>query len=351
MRRCLLSFLFLALPGGFVVLHNPQPYTFPELLFFPEMPIADNNPVTVAGVDLGRHLFYDPILSAQQTLSCASCHRQEHAFSDAPNVKSTGDKGALGLRNTPPLFNLAWYSALFWDGRAASIEDQVFHPVRDSTEMNLDWEEAVQRLRSKPFYRTKFALAFGDQHIDSLLVSKAIGQFLRTLISNQSKYDQVIRGEAYFTEEELAGFMLVNDMTKGDCLHCHTTDANALGTTGGFSNNGLDPASGPSQYRDPGLGAITQKAGDRGRFKIPSLRNLAFTAPYMHDGRFKSIDEVLDFYSEGVLPSVNIDSKMGFAHQGGVRLSAKEKQEIRAFLLTLTDSVFVTNSEFSSPFE
>jgi cytochrome c peroxidase len=182
------------------------------------------------------------------------------------------------------------------------------------------------------------------------LIAHAIAQFERTLISHNSKYDRVLRREAYLTPEEYQGFVLVNDQTKGDCLHCHTTDADALGTTTRFSNNGLDDARQPSDYSDPGKGAITGATTDYGYFRIPSLRNLAFTAPYMHDGRFSTIQEVMDFYSNGVSQNYNIDSKMEYAHQGGVLLTADEKRKVVAFLLTMNDSTFTTNPDFGNPF-
>ncbi len=335
---------------AFSFVQKPMPYPFPELKFFPVMPLAETNPVTVEGAELGRHLFYDPILSVHQNMSCATCHRQEYAFSDAPNAFTKGNKDVLTKRNTMPLFNLAWYSSMFWDGRSSGIEEQVFHPVSDPNEMNLQWTEAVKRIQGSPFYKPKFALAFGNQPIDSVLISKAIGQFLRTLLSYQSKYDRVLAGKDNFTKDEYDGYVLVNDMTKGDCLHCHTSDADALGTIRTFSNTGLDRVLDPVQYKDKGLGAVTHNISDNGKFKIPSLRNVAVTAPYMHDGRFATLNEVLDFYSEGVQQSVNIDSKMGSAHQGGVRLSHEEKQKIIAFLQTLTDSVFITNPALSNPF-
>ncbi|HQV67243.1 MAG TPA: cytochrome c peroxidase [Saprospiraceae bacterium] len=351
MRRWLIIISILCLLTAFVVAHKPSPYEFPKLNYFPQMPQSSENPVTIEGADLGRHLFYDPILSKNKDISCASCHRQEMAFSDAPNTFTKGNEGMLTNRNTMPLFNLAWYAALFWDGRASSIEDQVYHPVRDRNEMNIAWTEAENRIKALEFYQHKFRLAFGIQEIDSVLISKAIGQFLRTLISNQSKYDRVLAGNDYLNKDEYAGFVLMNDMTKGDCLHCHTTDGDALGTTGKFSNNGLDNVKDPNMYRDKGLGGYTTKENDNGKFKIPSLRNVAITAPYMHDGRFATLEEVLDFYSDGVQTSANIDAKMGLAHQGGVRLTLSEKKQIIAFLNTLTDSLFITNPKYSNPFK
>lgn len=322
-------------------------YVFPELNYFPEMPQSPINPVTNAGAQLGRHLFYDPVLSRDSTISCGSCHKQEFAFADGQKQFSDGIDGARTKRNALPLFNLAWYPEFFWDGRAASLEEQVFHPVSDTSEMDLKWTEAENRIANNPFYRKKFEDAFGDEVIDSTRIAFAIGQFLRTLISHNSKYDDVIAGVEYFNPDEFAGFALMHDMTKGDCLHCHSFDANALGTSLNFSNNGLDDVKRPEDFWDKGYGGHSGSAADIGKFKIPSLRNIALTAPYMHDGRFETLEEVLDFYSEGVHPSANIDSKMGLAHQGGVHLSEWEKCEIIAFLHTLTDSTFIRNPAFS----
>ncbi|MEM9024153.1 MAG: cytochrome c peroxidase [Bacteroidota bacterium] len=317
--------------------------------FFPPLPETSNAP-TVEGAKLGRFLFYDPILSADRTVSCASCHRQEVAFSDAPQRFSRGIHGDTLARNTMPLFNLGWYPALFWDGRATSIEEQVFHPVRDHKEMDLDWPLAVERIRASTFYQNRFRMAFGTETIDSTLIANAIAQFERTLISKDSKYDRALRGEAHLTREEYEGFVLMNDQSKGDCLHCHTTDSDALGTTARFSNNGLEAATGPQEYADQGKAAVTGKPEDVGRFRIPSLRNVAVTAPYMHDGRFETLEEVVDFYSEGVRNSYNVDPKMASAHRGGVRLTTAEKAHIVAFLHALTDSVFLSNPEFGNPF-
>jgi cytochrome c peroxidase len=348
-RSALLALIFLFIVS-FSSKELPEPYKFPELKFFPPMPVTENNPVTVQGAELGRHLFYDPILSGDSSISCASCHRQEAAFSDAPLDFSKGINGTLTKRNAMPLFNLAWYPAFFWDGRAVSIEEQAFHPVRGKEEMNLQWNVAVERLRKSKFYKPMFAQAFGKEKVDSVLVTRAIAQFLRTLISYQSKYDEVITGRRRFTRDEFDGFVLVNDQTKGDCIHCHTTDGDALGTTLVFSNNGLDAAVNATDYKDKGRGEFTGRETDYGKFIVPSLRNLAFTAPYMHDGRFKTLEEVIEFYISGVKAGVNTDSKMGFAYAGGVNLSSEEKRKVIAFLLTLSDSSFISKKEFSNPF-
>lgn len=344
----LISVIFLLI--SFANRKEPTPYLFPQLHFFPKMPVSDTNPVTLEGVELGRYLFYDPILSEDSSISCSSCHKQESAFSDAPRDFSVGIKGDKMQRNTMPLFNLAWYPSFFWDGKSTSLEEQVFHPVRTHNEMNLEWKVAETRINKSKFYKRLFKLAFGDAKIDSILIAKAIAQFERTLISHNSKYDRIVRGEERFSKDELKGFELVNDMRKGGCFHCHSSDGDALGTTLKFSNNGLDSTNDANLYKDKGLGTVTGKLSDNGKFKIPSIRNLLFTAPYMHDGRFKTLEEVLDFYSEGVKESKNVDSKMEFAHQGGAHLSCEEKKQIMAFLITMTDSVFITNPQFGNPF-
>lgn len=326
------------------------PYAFPKLAEFPSMPCNLANPVTNEGVLLGRYLFYDPVLSADSTMACASCHHQAAAFSDAPRRFSLGSDAKFLTRNTPPLFNLAWYPRLFWDGKAGLLEAQVFFPIQAHNEMNLKWRVAAARLQQNPFYVGLFAEAFGRGVIDSIAISKAIAQFERTLISWRSKYDRVIRNTDKFTQEEYEGFDIVNDMSKGDCLHCHSTDGDALGVIPSFSNNGLDKVQKAEDYADKGLGSVTGKVSDFGKFKVPTLRNVAITAPYMHDGRFSTLEEVIDFYSEGVKQTVNIDSKMEFAHQGGVRLTKEDKRKVLAFLRTLTDSAFISDPAFSNPF-
>lgn len=330
---------------------GPKPYPFPKLGYFPPMPVAEDNIPTVEGVALGRFLFYDPILSADSTFSCGSCHHQSKAFSDAPNRFSEGLNGELMSRNTLPLFNLAWYPGLFWDGAASTPEDQVFHPVAAHAEMNLEWALAEERVGRSSFYQPKFAAAFGEVPIDSTHIAKAIAQFERTLISYNSKYDKVLRGEARFTKAEYNGFVIVNDQSMGDCMHCHVTDGHALGTNARYANNGLDMALTPADYLDPGRMTVTGNPDDAGRFKTPTLRNIALTAPYMHDGRFKTLEEVIDFYSSGVHAGINTDSKMTRAREGGVHLTENEKSDVLSFLYTLTDSVFIANPEFGNPFD
>lgn len=320
----------------------------PELKLFPNFP-EDFELPTKAEVQLGRYLFYDPILSADSTFSCSSCHQQEYAFADGDMRFSRGIKGRLLQRNTPALFNLIWYPSFFWDGRAKSLEDQAFHPLRHPEEMNLSWSEAEKRISRSTFYPELFARAYGSQAIDSNLIVKSLAAFQSILFSQNSKYDKVLRGEAYFSALEYQGFQIANLQNKGDCQQCHSTDAHALGTNLIFSNNGLDAALKSTDYSDTGLG-YSSGTDRNGWFKVPSLRNLVFTAPYMHDGRFETLEELIEFYSEGVQESYNIDSKMQHAHQGGARLNSQEKKALLAFLKTLTDSSFISDSRYSNPF-
>ena len=345
-----LSACFVLIASRPVLKQASEPYPLPDTSTFPALSSSANEP-TKKGFILGRYLFYDPILSADSSLSCAGCHRQEAAFSDGPNRFSKGNNDVLQHRNTPPLFNLAWYDALFWDGRSSSIEEQVFVPVRAHEEMNLDWPTASDRIRNKSFYTRQFYEVFGDSYIDSNRIAEAIGQFERALISINSKYDGVIRGDEYFTKDEYQGFILVNEQDKGNCLQCHPTDGHALATTGGFSDNGIQEALTISDYSDVGRSIVTGNERDAGKFKIPSLRNLSFTAPYMHNGSLKDLDEVLKFYNEEIHHSPNLDAKMGPTLTLGVQLTKEELEQVRAFLLTLNDSDFVSNPEFADPFQ
>ena len=325
------------------------PYSFPEMMYFPKVPVFASNPTTVEGADVGRYLFYDPILSSDSTISCSSCHNQQTAFTNS-TAFSVGVNGGKTDRNALPLFNLAWHPYYFYDGRAKTLEDQISHPIKAKNEMNMQWDLILKKLNASKFYLKKFKTIYDAEKIDSTHVKNVIAQFLRTLISYQSKFDRIIAKKDKFNQEEFNGFGLVNNQIKGDCFHCHPSDGNGLMTKFAFSNNGLDSIYDADKYKDKGRGAITGNKSDNGKFKIPSLRNIALTAPYMHDGRFKTLEEVLDFYSTGVHTSANVDSKMGYAYQKGVKLTKEEKKDIVAFLNTLTDSVFINKKEFSNPF-
>ena len=316
------------------------PQHFEDLILPPVIP--NDNPQTVEGIALGKRLFFDPILSGNQTQACASCHNPQQSFSDT-SPTSSGISGLFGTRNTMPLFNLAWnYDERFaWDGKELSLERQVLEPVENPLEMNSEWDEVVDRLQSHTEYPDLFNRAFNTNIITKELTAKAIAQFERTLISSNSKFDRYLLGQATLTESELNGLNVFMDEAKGDCFHCHGSPNNPLWTNNSFHNNGLD-----SEFSDLGLGAVTGDPADNGKFKSPSLRNLQFTAPYMHDGRFNTLDEVIDFYSEGLQSSPTIDPLMKKIDQGGVQLSPEDRIDLKAFLLTLSDPSFVNNSDF-----
>ncbi|WP_368356664.1 cytochrome-c peroxidase [Polaribacter sp. ALD11] len=282
------------------------------------------------------------MLSGDETQSCASCHNPKKAFTDNKQF-SEGINGNFGNRNAMPLFNLAWnFDERFtWDGKDFSLEKQAFEPVSNPIEMHANWKIVAEKLQQHIEYPTLFLQAFGTSKIDSTLVTKAIAQFERTLISGNSKFDRYLQGETTLTPEEENGFDIFMDEAKGDCFHCHGSDNNPLWTDNKFHNNGLD-----SSFSDLGLGKVTGDPSDNGKFKSPSIRNLAFTAPYMHDGRFATLEEVINHYSEGLQRSSTIDPLMKKINQGGVQLSRQEKADLKAFLHSLSDDGFISNTSF-----
>ncbi len=260
---------------------------------------------------------------------------------------ATGVTGAIGNRNSMPLYNMAWNfnDKFFWDGRAIGLEQQGFAPVTNPIEMNNTWPNAVASLQNHPTYPNLFQAAFGTNIIDSVLVVKALAQFERTLISANSKFDKFLLGQGTLTPSELNGFDLFRNESGADCFHCHGGASEPLWTDNIFHNNGLD-----ATFTDNGLGDITGNPADNGKFKTPSLRNLAFSAPYMHDGRFATLDEVIDHYSEGLVNSSTIDPLLKYVGQGGVQLTPSEKADLKAFLLTLSDQSFIQNPDLLTPF-
>jgi cytochrome c peroxidase len=313
------------------------PKLFEDNILAPVIPI--DNPQTVEGIALGKKLFFDPILSIDNTLACVDCHAPENAFTDSDKF-SDGVDGIFGNRNSMPLFNLAWNydEKFFWDGNTFSLEHQAFVPVTDPFEMKSNWADVESKLQQHAEYPSLFEKAFGASNIDSSLVTKAIAQFERTLISANSKFDKFLLGELNLSPEELNGFNVFMDEAKGDCFHCHGSDKNPLWTDNIFHNNGLDET-----FGDLGLGAVTGDPADNGKFKSPSLRNLEFTAPYMHDGRFASLDDVINHYSQGLKNSSTIDPLMKKVDQGGVGLTDKDKADLKAFLLSLSDYDFINS--------
>jgi cytochrome c peroxidase len=320
---------------------DPTPYDLVIPAGFPDMIIPEDNPMTVEGVALGRMLFYDPILSDDNTQSCASCHGQGFSFTDNGRRFSVGIDGIAGTRNSMAIINAGWMPSFFWDGRDATLEEQALEPIPNPIEMHQAWPDAVDKIKNHPEYPDLFFGAFGTRDFDSTHVVKAIAQFERTLISSDTKWDRYLRGEYELSQAEAKGFEIFFT-EKGDCFHCHST---ILYTDNLFHNNGLD-----SEFTDKGLFDVTGDENDIGKFKTPTLRNVEFTAPYMHDGRFETLEEVIDFYSEGLQFSPTIDPLMKNVNQGGIQLTDDEKQNLIAFIKTLTDTTFINNPEFSNPF-
>ncbi len=318
------------------------PQLFGQKLIAPVIPT--DNPLTEEGIALGKKLFFDKRLSGDNTQSCASCHKPANAFTDDTQF-SDGIDGLFGSRNSMPLFNLAWnFNERFaWDGKELGLERQALEPVKNPIEMHSNWTTVSNKLQQDSEYPTLFQQAFGTSTIDSTLITKAIAQFERTLISGNSKFDRYLLGNAQLTPQELNGFNVFMDEDRGDCFHCHGSDNNPLWTDNDFHNNGLD-----ATFSDLGLGAVTGDPNDNGKFRSPSLRNLAFTAPYMHDGRFATLEEVINHYSEGLKASPTIDPLMKKVNQGGVQLTPQDKADLKAFLLTLTDHDFVNNPAFQN---
>lgn len=330
--------------------YQTTPYKLAIPSHFPDMPIPEDNPMTEEGVLLGRMLFYEKQLSGDNTISCGTCHAPANAFSD-PNQFSTGIDGAQGNRNSMALVNLGWQTSFFWDGRSHTLEEQILEPVPNPVEMHQSWPDAIAKLKKDVNYRNAFYRAFGTEDFDSTHVAKAIAQFLRTMISGNSKYDVIYKyvNSIPFsaqdqqiwntvTTDELAGYDLFQSLNGADCFHCHN---GPLMQVQKFSNNGLDAV-----FTDLGRGLITGNPADNGKFKVPTLRNIELSAPYMHDGRFATLDDVIEHYSTGIHQSATIDPLIEFASQGGVQLDADQRLLLKAFLKTLTDHEFVTNPNF-----
>ena len=317
------------------------PDVFQDRILPPVIP--SNNPLTEEGIELGKKLFFDKKLSVNGSQSCADCHKPSNSFTDARQY-SIGVDNIQGTRNSMPLFNLAWNydDSFFWDGRELSLERQVFDPITNPIEMHNTVANLVQELQIDSEYQEMFLKAFGTEIIDSVQIGKAIAQYGRTIISANSKFDKYLLGQTTLTIQEEEGFNIFMDEERGDCFHCHGNENNPLWTDNKFHNNGLD-----NNFSDLGLGAVTGNPNDNGKFKTPSLRNLEFTAPYMHDGRFNTIDEVINHYSEGLQDSQTVDPLMKMVSQGGVQLSFEEKANLKAFLLTLSDYDFISNPDFN----
>jgi cytochrome c peroxidase len=322
----------------------PQSMLFSPLNFLNAEPAY--NPTTNWGATLGRVLFYDVALSANRTVSCGSCHHQSHAFADT-GAFSRGFMGGHTDRSAMAIVNLRFSRSFFWDLRANGLENQVIMPIENAIEMGMDTTLLLSRVASASYYPALFEKAFGTSEVTVLRIRYALAQFLRAMVSYSSKYDEGLNTNfANFTQEELDG---KNFYFSGQfaCNHCHSTqnfyerDAR---------NNGLESIAG-----DSGFAIVTGDPADIGKFRVPTLRNVALTAPYMHDGRFRTLDEVVEHYNSGVQPSATLDDRLTTTLTIGgppvqMNMTAYEKEALITFLNTLTDQSFITDPKFSDPF-
>ncbi len=295
------------------------------------------NKLTSEKILLGRVLFYDPILSQNNTISCANCHSQYTAFTHVDHALSHGINDRIGTRNSPALMNLAWHYSFMWDGAINHLDMQALAPISHHDEMDENIKHVTEKLQTSTIYPPLFYNAFGDSLITGEKTLKAISQFMLTLVSANSKYDQVKRNEATFTSQEENGYQLF----KQNCASCHVEP---LFTNLKFENNGLPI---DKTLNDFGRNRITQNAKDSFKFKVPTLRNIEFSNPYMHDGRFKRIAEVINHYTNGIQSSSTLAKQL----KKPIVLTSNQKVDLTAFLLTLTDKEFLFNPKFGYPKE
>ncbi len=337
-------------PFNYADIPIPTHISNPPVIESDNTPAA--NPITDYGATLGRVLFYDPMLSANNTISCSSCHLQEFGFSD-PESFSIGFEGGTTPRNSMGLANARFYEngRFFWDERAATLEDQVLLPIQDHIEMGMELDDLTTKLAATEYYPVLFRLAFGEGDITSEKISLALSQFVRSIVSFDSKFDQALAGTTGPPPEVIPGFtpqeQLGHDLFHSpvtNCSNCHST---TLQIGREATNNGLDVV-----YADNGLGEVTGNPADDGKFKVPSLRNVALTGPFMHDGRFKSLTDVIVHYNSGIAPHPNLDNRLRLP-SGDPRhmsLDAEDIAALVAFLNTLTDEGLKTDEKYSDPF-
>jgi cytochrome c peroxidase len=343
--------------------YDPQPYTILKPAFFPNVPVPADNPMMVDAVQLGRRLFYDPILSADSTMSCSSCHLPAGNFTDNKAL-SVGIDGIAGKRSSMALLNIAYATnGLFWDGRAPSLEAQALIPVEDPVELHTTWPQVVEKLKKHPTYPILFRKAFGISNrseITKELAAKAMAQFERILISSgTSKYDKFVEGDVdALDEEELDGFLMYFEeawkyglsLPDAQCFHCH----GGITLTGNnYFNNGLDSVGSLDEFKDWGRFNVTGNPSDKGKFRTPTLRNIALSGPYMHDGRFQTLEEVVENYAKKGFGVSNEDPNLPLTGIGAPNdvLSKSHVQSIVKFLHTLTDTTFVNNPDIQNPFQ
>lgn len=312
-----------------------NPYRFKTSRFFTRPDLPRDNPLLVERVALGKALFNDKQLSRDHTISCASCHQSDHAFSD-PRVHSAGVEQQLGRRHSMPLFNLAWKSQFFWDGRASSLREQALLPIQDPTEMDLDLTTLIKRLSADLSYAPKFKNAFGSSEVTSEKIALALENFMLSLTSYQSKFDKAMAGKAKLSDKEQRGMELFfteyeprSGKFGADCFHCH---GGANFSDHQFHNNGLTPSN-----NDLGRYELTGIESDKLKFSTPSLRQLVHTAPYMHDGRFSTLEEVVAHYSGPMHQSKSLDPNLSKHPKLGLQLSADDQAALVAFIMTLSE--------------
>jgi len=331
--------------------HDTTPYSFNQGVF-PDPSIPDDNKLTIQGVKLGRMLFYETMLSKDGSMSCASCHAQSNAFDDTARF-SIGVRELPGKRQAMAVFNMAWNSnEFFWDGRAHLLRDQSLKPIQDELEMDETLENVIEKLQNSAIYRIQFSKTFGSNEITSERISLALEQFMMSIVSMNSMYDKYLAGTDSLTATEERGRQLFfaeynpffPDESGADCAHCH---GGANFENDNYMNNGLDA---DADVKDIGRENVSKDAADRGKFKVPSLRNIELTKPYMHDGRFSTLEEVVDHYNEGLKASSTIDQALENTREKGLLLDIQEKKDLIAFLKTLTDPVLISDPAYSDPF-
>jgi cytochrome c peroxidase len=307
------------------------PYHLDIPMGFDPMPIPDDNPLTVEGVELGKKLFYDPILSSDYNMSCAGCHLQEYAFADTVPISRGAHHEHIGTRNSPSLANVGYLKALFSEGGVPSLELQVLAPMGEKSEMDLQIRDAVSRMKEIPEYVDLAKRAY-DREIDPWVITHALASFQRTLISGDSPFDRYY----YQGKEEAISQAAKNGWKRFQALNCNACHSGFLFTGQGFFNIGLY-----EEYEDTGRGRLHDDPKDIGKFKVPSLRNVALTAPYMHDGSLETLDEVLDHFASGGKDHPNKSSLVR-----GFELDSVARGELLAFLESLTDKNFIQNKEY-----
>ena len=371
--------------GGDTCISQPTPYQLALPYIVVPMPNPDNNPLTEEGTALGRRLFYDPILSGNNKQSCGSCHQQEKSFTDGNDI-AIGSLGKKAHRNSMALINMGWRNKFFWDGRASSLEELIHFPVTDPLEMYADTADVERRLNKDSIYKTLFNKAFGTDQITMPLASKAISQFLRTIVSYNTPFDHVIKDYMLAMQYEFAyNHKIMDDQgllyevfgrgnegkyghTAADekmlkqispdtavlkvfvvCLTCHYNSFQVMCPTCPsiqLKNNGLE-----TEGKDKGMYQLTGREEDKYRFIVPTFRNLTLTGPYMHDGRFKTLEEVIEHYNSEIQPNENLDPLLTDSDKKPKRfnLTEDEKKQLLGLIKLLTDSSIVTDPRFVAP--